>query len=77
MERAISVCQDAVTSKLERDGYRNIRFERVVPDNNPGRDDWVIGSVEGRRRDYRDSFSFSCSVDFSNGRVRSADVRRR
>lgn len=76
-ERAIGICQEEVARRLERDGYRGIRFDRVIPDDKPGRHDWIIGSVEGRRRDYSDVFSFSCSVDFSSGRVRSVDVRRR
>ncbi|MBI4903149.1 MAG: hypothetical protein HY820_05900 [Acidobacteria bacterium] len=76
-EKAIAICQEAVSQKLDRDGYRGIRFDRVIPDNNPGRNDWIIGSVDARRRGDTDRFSFSCSVDFSSGRVRSVDVRRR
>jgi hypothetical protein len=76
-ERAIQICQDGVVARLNQDGYRDVNFERTVPDNNPGRNDWIVGTVTGRRGRRPDVFSFSCSVDFRSGRVRSVDVRRR
>ena len=77
VERAIRICQEAVAARIEGDGFRDIRFERVVPDNNPGRNDWVVGIARARRGPGSSAFSFDCSVDFSSGRVRSVDVRRR
>ncbi len=77
MAKAIRICQDAVTERLTRDGYSAVSFERTIPDTNPGRNDWVIGMVTGERGFGTKRFSFSCSVDFSSGRVRSVDVRRR
>ncbi len=77
MAKAIRVCQDSVTDRLNRDGFPYVTFERTVPDDGPGRNDWVIGTVSGRRGYETTRFSFSCSVDFSAGRVRSVDVRRR
>lgn len=77
MARAIRICQDAVTDWLNGNGYPYVTFERTIPDNTPGRHDWVTGTVNGKRRFAVDRFSFSCSVDFSSGRVRSVDVRRR
>ncbi|HUE20559.1 MAG TPA: hypothetical protein VMQ86_02695 [Bryobacteraceae bacterium] len=77
MAKAIRICQDSVTNRLNRDGYPYVTFERTIPDDNPGRNDWVIGTVSGRRGFETSRFSFSCSVDFSSGRVRSVDVRRR
>jgi hypothetical protein len=77
MAKAIRICQDSVTERLNRDGYSNIAFERTVPDDNPGRDDWVMGTASATRGYGTKRFSFSCSVDFSSGRVRSVDVRRR
>src|SRR6185369_7667813 len=53
-------------------GYRG----RTSLDDNPGRQDWVIGTFEARRGQGRlDVYSFSCSVDFQSGRVRSADFQ--
>ncbi len=77
MARAIRVCQDSVTDRLNRDGYQYVNFERIIPDDNPSRHDWVVGSVSASRGYGSTWFSFSCSVDFSSGRVRSVDVRRR
>jgi hypothetical protein len=77
MTRAIRICQDSVTNRLNRDGYPHVTFERTIPDNNPGRHDWVTGAVNGKREFETARFSFACSVDFSTGRIRSVDVRRR
>jgi hypothetical protein len=77
MARAIRICQDSVTNRLNRDGYQYVNFERTIPNNNPGRNDWVIGKVSGKRGFETRWFSYSCSVDFSSGRVRSVDVRPR
>jgi hypothetical protein len=76
--QAINVCKDAARDKAQRDyGVREVDFLDVNPDNNPGRNDWVVGSFEGRGRGNRDRFTFACSVNFNNGRVRSVEVRRR
>jgi hypothetical protein len=77
MARAIRICQDSVADRLNRDGYQNINCERIIPDDNPGRHDWVVGTATGARGYGTTRFSFSCSVDFNSGRVRSVDVRRR
>jgi len=77
MEKAIRICQDSVTDRLTREDYSAVGFERTIPDNNPGRTDWVIGRVTGERGFGTKRFSFSCSVDFSSGTVRSVDLRRR
>ncbi|MBI4903148.1 MAG: hypothetical protein HY820_05895 [Acidobacteria bacterium] len=76
-ESTVGLCQDAVSRRLERDGYYGMYFEGVSYDNNPGRHDWIVGSVDARRGGYNDRFSFSCSVDFNDGRVRTVDMRRR
>lgn len=74
--KAIQACQSAVTTRLNQSGYPQVSFGTTVPDNNPGRHDWVTGSVTGTRRFGSTLFTFSCSVDFSSGWVRSVDVRR-
>jgi len=75
--QAIRACQDSVTNRLNRDGYPYVTFERTIPDNNPGRHDWITGLVSGRRGFETTRFSFSCSVDSRSGMVRSVDVSRR
>jgi hypothetical protein len=75
---AVRICQDSVRAQAH-DRLRGvpINFERTTIDDNPGRQDWVVGTFEARRGPGRpDLYSFSCSVDFQSGRVRSADFRR-
>jgi len=74
--RAIRVCQEAVVARIQREGYRYVNFESTAPDNNPGRDDWILGTVVAQRGRAATRLLFACSVDFRTGRVRSVDVRR-
>lgn len=77
VDEAVGVCRDAVRAQAaDRFGARDIRFERINLDDNPGRHDWVIGSFEAARGrfDRSDWFRFACSVDFDSGRVRSVQV---
>jgi hypothetical protein len=76
MARVVRMCQDSVTDRLNQDGYSYITFERTTPDDNPGRHDWVTGTAKATRRFETRWFSFSCSVDFRAGIVRSVDVSR-
>ena len=78
-EQAIAVCQDAVRDQV-RDRFRGRRVDFLSTriDDNPGRNDWVIGAIEvSRGRNVEDRYRFTCSVDFSSGRVRSAQVEPR
>ncbi len=47
--QAIRVCQAAVAERIQRDGFRNVTFRNVVPDNNPGRNDFVNGFATAGR----------------------------
>lgn len=76
MTRAVRACQDSVTNRLNRDGYPYVTFEYTVPDNKPGRNDWLVGSVSGKRSFQTTRFWFSCAVDFRSATVRSLDLRR-
>jgi len=75
-EQAIRVCQDSVAAQA------NIRFRgqivqmgRLTMDNNPGRNDWVLGDLAVRRRFGRqDMYRFNCSVNFATGQVRTAHI---
>lgn len=73
--RAVQICQDSVSSRLNRQGYPYVTFERTVPGDDPSRRDWISGTVSGRRNFDTTRFSFSCSVDFASGQVRWFDVR--
>ena len=47
-------------------------------DDNPGRQDWVMGMFDVRRSPGRDeTYRFSCSVNFDTGQVRSAQIGAR
>jgi hypothetical protein len=75
--RVIRLCQDSVTDRLNRQGYRYVTFESTMPVDNSGRKDWITGTAVGKRGFGDIWFSFSCSVDFGSGTVRSVDVSRR
>jgi len=77
-EQAVTGCQDAARIQA-RDRFRGRRVEFLNTriDDNPGRNDWVVGAMEiynGRGMENR--YRFSCSVDFQTGRVRSVDIDR-
>jgi hypothetical protein len=77
-EEAVRVCKDAVADQA-RDRFRaaNVVFRRIAIDDNPGRNDWVVGTLEvDRTRGPSDAYRFSCSVNFDTGRVRSAQIDR-
>jgi hypothetical protein len=75
MQTAIRSCQDSVTSRLNQDGYRSIRFENTMPHVRPAGYDLIGGSVIGTRRFDTARFGFSCTANFRSGRVLSVDVR--
>ena len=77
-EEAVKVCQEAVGSQAH-DRFRGatIVFRTTAIDDNPGRNDWVVGMLEVQgRRGPSDVYRFSCSVNFDTGMVRSAAIDR-
>ena len=74
---AIRACQNAVTDRIQREGFREISFGNVVPDNNPGRNDRVTGRATARRGRRSADFQFSCAVNMANAQVRSVELERR
>jgi hypothetical protein len=75
-EDAVSGCQDYVRNEAARRFHaRDVEFRRTRMDDQPGRNDWVVGFFEARQANRPpENYRFSCSVDFNAGRVRSADV---
>ena len=77
---AIRTCEDAIIDQaLDRLRVAAIVIRRTSIDEGTGRREWVIGNFEtrlgpGGGRD-RDMYRFQCSVNFENGRVRSADFQ--
>ena len=80
VEQAVAVCQDSVRSQAEhRFRGRRVEFLNTRIDDNPGRNDWVIGTIDVfRGRDFSEGrYRFSCSVNFDTGQVRSAEIDSR
>jgi hypothetical protein len=75
-DQAVAACQDNIRRQAsDRFRTNDIRFRQTSLDDNPGRRDWVNGTVEIRGNRQPDQLMhFSCSVDFQSGRVRSATM---
>jgi hypothetical protein len=69
-EEAIRGCQDAVRDEATQRFRGRVEFLEGRIDDNPGRNDWVVGRIGTPRGPMR----YSCSVDFQSGRVRSASI---
>jgi len=76
VSEAVKVCQDSVRDRaVARFRTPNIDFRRTAIDDNPGRQDWVLGELAVRRRFGRQEvYRFTCSVDFRSGQVRTAQI---
>jgi len=74
-EQAIQVCRDAVRQEaVNRFGTQDVNFRQIHVDDNPGRRDWVVGTIGVRREARDEQFPFSCAVNLDNGRVREARI---
>jgi len=75
-EQAMRVCQDSIAAQANtRFRGQVVQMGRLSMDNNPGRNDWVLGDLSVRRRFGRaDMYRFNCSVNFSTGQVRTAHI---
>ena len=77
VDQAVQTCKDAIEQEAhQRFGTAAVNFRQANVDNNPGRNDWVVGTVAIKTSRCRPSevYRFSCSVDFSTGRMRSAHI---
>jgi hypothetical protein len=74
-EQAVNVCQDSVRQQARMRG-RRIEFRETRLDDQPGRNDWVVGMVDVMRGPNapEDHMRFSCSVNFDTGEVRSVEL---
>jgi hypothetical protein len=72
--RQSQACERAVSDRVRRDGYSNIKIESA--ETGDGRSDSIVGNVRADRGDRSDWFNFSCSLD-RNMTVRSLDLTRR
>jgi hypothetical protein len=76
VDEAVRVCQQNILDQATRRfNSRDIHFNRTAVEDNPGRQDWVSGTLDvprGQRGE--DRYHFSCSVDFDSGRVRTVQL---
>jgi hypothetical protein len=72
---AVRVCQEEVLGQAARRFHSNdIHLGRTTIDDKPGREDWVMGSLDVHRGPGEERYGFSCSVNFETGRVRSVQL---
>src|SRR5260370_37650790 len=66
VEQAVSVCQDSVRAQAgDRFRGRRVEFLNTRIDDNPGRNDWVVGMIDVFRGPVAEErFPFSCPVNF-------------
>lgn len=77
-EEAIRICQQEVFRQAEQRFRANdIHFLQTRTDDNPGREDWVVGRIDVHRGAREEVYGFSCSVNFDNGRVRNVQLDSR
>jgi hypothetical protein len=78
-QQAVQVCESSIRQQAERRfRTQNIDFRGTSLDNNPGRQDWVMGVFDVRASPGRgETYRFSCSVNFDTGQVRSAKIGAR
>jgi hypothetical protein len=77
-DQAVRVCQDSVRQQAATQfRTRDVAFRETRMDDNRDRRDWIVGTIAIRRMLGREeTYRFSCSIDFDNGRVRSAQIDR-
>jgi hypothetical protein len=77
-DEAIRVCRDAVYEQASRRfRTRDIHILSTRIDDNPGRNDWVIGRLDVHPNERGQVYNFSCSVNFNSGQVRTAEIEPR
>jgi len=77
-DEAITVCRNAIYEEARRRfGTADVHILRTRIDDNPGRNDRVLGSIDVHPNRPGQVFHFSCSVNFDSGRVRSAQIDER
>ncbi len=69
-------CEDAVIDQaLDRLHPQVIVIRRTASDDNPGRNDWIVGTFEVRRGRDWDRYRFECLVNFNSGRARDVSFQ--
>ena len=75
VQEATRVCeQEIMRQAAQRFRATDIHIERTRIDDQPGREDWIVGTIDVHRGPRFDLYRFACSVNFENGRVRTAQL---
>jgi hypothetical protein len=77
LSNAARSCQEAISAKLQSDGYRDFNYSNLSMSNLAGKRDWMVGEVRARGRYSTDTFDVACRLDSSRSRVLETDLRRR
>ena len=75
VQEASRVCeQEVMRQAAQRFHATDIHIEQTRIDDQPGRQDFIVGTIDVHRGPRFDLYQFACSVNFDNGRVRSAQL---
>ena len=77
-DEAIRLCRESAFQRASR-RFRttDVHLLSTRIDDNPGRNDWVIGRLDVHPDRRGQVYNFSCSVDFNSGRVRTVEIDAR
>jgi hypothetical protein len=74
-EEAVRGCEDAaIDHALERYHAQAVTIRKSAIDDAPGRNEWVVGTLETRRGKDWDTFHFTCNADFRTRSIRSVNL---
>lgn len=74
-EEALRACEDAaIDHALERYHAQAVTIRKSAIDDAPGRNEWVVGTLETRRGKDWDTFHFTCNADFRTRSIRSVNL---
>ncbi len=72
---SVRVCEESVRQRAKQQyGLRNITFRNLSADDNPGRNDTIVGTFDARRGDSRAAYRFSCALSLDNGSIRDVNI---
>jgi len=74
---AVRACRDAITDRINQDGYGRVNILSANLDDNRGGNDAVIGRATAQGRGSTVNFDFVCEMNLNNGRVRNVQLQRR
>jgi hypothetical protein len=75
LDDAVQTCRAEILRQATR-RFRGaeVHVRRTFIDDQPGRNDYVVGSLDVHRGPREERYNFFCSADFNEGRIRSAQI---